>query len=525
MSVINRMLTDLERRGAPGARRQRREDGPAPTGSPRRWARLLGRFAPAAMLVAVLIVAAALWWQQWPRALALVENAVEEPAAADAGNAGEAVDKTAAPTVRRFGFERDEGTVRFVVAFDRPLTEAPVYGRTGDRVGLQLPARWDSDELPAPPEGQSVYRGAVVDERGDDITRIGMRVDPDARFDFALDGDRLTLTGRAPDELEGDDAESRSASGDTVAAVDPAAASESDDDAGESRGQADAGVDAATASSNTTGATATAVGTEPTAEAAQTAQGEGVNRNTDPRVGDGEDPAITEAEAAPDTADGDASTQTTAAAAAAPESEGQVRKSEPDVAPQERARRLEAKGREALDDGDVAAARNRLTRALEFDAGRHSARELLVGLALRSGDSAAARNLLTEGVARAPERGAFVRPFARLLVDAGDLERALRVLRRAAPAADRDARYHGLTAAVAQRLERHELAASEYTRALEIDGSRGVWWMGLGISLRASDHPDEALAAFREARASGDLNERLDRWVQRRIDALASARE
>ncbi|MDZ7788267.1 MAG: hypothetical protein U5K73_09140 [Halofilum sp. (in: g-proteobacteria)] len=215
----------------------------------------------------------------------------------------------------------------------------------------------------------------------------------------------------------------------------------------------------------------------------------------------------------PDTADGDE------------ESEGRVRKSEPSVAPEERARRLEAKAREALDDGDVAAARDHLTRALEFDAGRHSARDLLVGLSLRTGDAEAARNLLAEGVARAPERGAYAKPFARLLVDAGDLERALRVLRRAAPAADRDAGYHGLTAAVAQRLKRHDLAASEYTRALEIDSSRGVWWMGLGISLRATDHPDEALAAFREARASGDLNERLDRWVQQRIDALASARE
>ncbi|MFW5970376.1 MAG: tetratricopeptide repeat protein, partial [Halofilum sp. (in: g-proteobacteria)] len=205
--------------------------------------------------------------------------------------------------------------------------------------------------------------------------------------------------------------------------------------------------------------------------------------------------------------------------------EGEVRKSEPDIAPEERARRLEGKAREALDEGDLTTARDHLTKALEFDAERHSARDLLVGLSLRRGDTEAARNLLAEGVERAPKRSAYAKPYARLLVDAGDAERALAVLRRAAPADDRDAEYHGFTAAVAQRLKRHDLAASEYTRALEIDSSRGVWWMGLGISLRATDHPDEALAAFREARESGDLNERLDRWVQERIDALAAARE
>jgi len=502
VSVINRMLTDLERRGAPGARRQHRANGPAAVDPSHRWLRRLSRVGPAAMLAALVLVAAALWWQQWPRAAALVASAVEAPAADDPSTASRTADRTPVPSVRRFAFERDGETVRLVVAFDRALGEAPGYGRNGDRLGLQLPARWDRGELPAPPEGQSVYRSAVVDERGDDAIRIGMRVDPDARFDLALDGDRLTLTGRAPDQPEGDDSASK-----------PAA------DSTDSRRQVDSGDNGATVSG-------TANGTEPGTKAKQTARSEDVNGDTDSRVGDAEDPANTESGAAPDTVDGNGSTQTTVAAADGGEdSEGRVRKSEPSVAPEERARRLEAKAREALDDGDIAAARDRLTRALEFDADRHSARDLLVGLSLRTGDAETARNLLAEGVARAPERGAYAKPFARLLVDAGDLERALRVLRRAAPAADRDAGYHGLTAAVAQRLKRHDLAASEYTRALEIDSSRGVWWMGLGISLRATDHPDEALAAFREARASGDLNERLDRWVQQRIDALASARE
>ena len=151
MSVINRMLTELERRGAPGARRQRRADGPPRADSTRPWTRGLDRFAPIAMLVALVTVAAALWWQQWPHVLALVESAVEAPPPGERPAEDKGAGETPVPTVRRFGFERDGATVRLVVAFDRPLAEAPGYGRSGDRLGLQLPARWDRDELPAPP--------------------------------------------------------------------------------------------------------------------------------------------------------------------------------------------------------------------------------------------------------------------------------------------------------------------------------------------------------------------------------------
>lgn len=519
MSVINRMLTDLERRGAPGARRQRGADGPARTGSPRRALGVLRRLGPPVLLVALLIVGAALWREQWPSVLALVESTRESPAAEETVTEDQASGEPSLPDVRRFEFERDGATTRLVVVFDRPLEEAPGYGRGGDRIGLQLPARWTRDELPAPPSDQSVYRSAVVDERGDGGTRIGMRVDPEARFDLSIDGDRLTLTGRAPSADGGDDDADRAASDGADVDVGAGIATLADTGAAGANGTEDSGDTSATTPGDTTNATGASGQSEPAEDEegdtdAQAAAGQDA-AEADPGIdATAADDVITTAVADDDGESGQAEERSD-------EADGQVRKSEPDIAPEERARRLEAKARETLDDGDVAAARDRLERALEFDADRHSARDLLVGLSLRSGDSATARNLLADGVARAPERAAYAKPFARLLVDAGDLERALRVLRRAAPAADRDAGYHGLTAAVAQRLKRHELAASEYTRALEIDSSRGVWWMGLGISLRATDHPDEALAAFREARASGDLNERLDRWVQQRIDALS----
>ncbi|MDZ7788268.1 MAG: hypothetical protein U5K73_09145 [Halofilum sp. (in: g-proteobacteria)] len=121
-----------------------------------------------------------------------------------------------------------------------------------------------------------------------------MRVDPDARFDLALDGDRLTLTGRAPDQPEGDDSGSRSASDESVAALDVDAANEAADDSTDSSRPVDSGDNGATASGDSTGESDTATGDEPGTKAEQTAPGEDVNGDTDSRVGDGEDPATTE---------------------------------------------------------------------------------------------------------------------------------------------------------------------------------------------------------------------------------------
>jgi len=175
-----------------------------------------------------------------------------------------------------------------------------------------------------------------------------------------------------------------------------------------------------------------------------------------------------------------------------------------------------------VEAGNIATARARLTRALAADPGRHSARELQVTLALRRGEPETARNLLAEGVARAPQRAGFARPYARLLVDAGAVERAWRVLRRAQPDdGGASAGYYALMAAVAQRLERHQAAVQAYSRALERDAGRGLWWLGLGISLAKTGHADNARSAFEKARGSGDLNERLDAWAASRLEALS----
>lgn len=510
MSVINRMLADLERRGSPGAGNAPAPGTDAPGRTPRRLRPWLERGVPLLLLIALIAVAGALWRERAPDVLAVMQQARSEAVPASPGIAGErGTEAPAPPTVGRVAFARSGEAVELTVEFSEALRERPGYRRDGERLVLRLPAAWNGRDLPDPPPDARIFRTLALSDQGEAATRLALKVAPDARFDLTHEGNRLHLTGRVPTKTARATSTSAQPAPPAVADADAEAASRDDG----ARSQ-DATTDSAP--SEATGGAGSV---------------DGATQGQPASDGRGGGTAVAEAEAPPadaggadDTAGAESGAGTGDASGASTDAgggDGEVRKSEPTLSPAERARQRESEARTALRNGDTARARERLQAALAADPARHSARELLVRLELRAGRTGQARNLLANGLQRAPRRAGFAKPYARLLVDAGELERALKVLERARPAGERDAGYHGLKAAIAQRLERHELAARAYTRALAIDRERGVWWLGLGISLAATDQPGRAREALRRARATGDLDQRLDAWAARRIQALA----
>ncbi len=121
-----------------------------------------------------------------------------------------------------------------------------------------------------------------------------------------------------------------------------------------------------------------------------------------------------------------------------------------------------------------------------------------------------------------PEANALKQLYAQLLMQAGQPEQAVSVLSDTPPSLSRMPEYHALLAALLQQLGKHEESAVLYQRLVQAEPDRGVWWLGLAISLDKLQRSEEALAAYRKAQER-NLSNDLRRYVASRINALSGA--
>jgi hypothetical protein len=159
-----------------------------------------------------------------------------------------------------------------------------------------------------------------------------------------------------------------------------------------------------------------------------------------------------------------------------------------------------------------------LQRAL-LDWPAHAAtRRALAALLQADGQDAAARDLLLEGAARDP--GRFAVAAARLQAQDDQLDAARATLARV-PQAQRDADYHALVAAIAQRTGQVDLAVAEYQAAVAAGPAHAVWFAGLGAALEQLGRADEARAAYRKALALAQPSSTTADFARQRAGALA----
>lgn len=165
-------------------------------------------------------------------------------------------------------------------------------------------------------------------------------------------------------------------------------------------------------------------------------------------------------------------------------------------------------------------AESHLRRALTFDNTHLAAREQLAGLLLHQGRLSEVAALLRESLELHPGHLAFRQGYARLLVEQGSLAEARQLLLSGPPPDSLDPQFHGLLAALEQRLGNHRAAADLYARLASAWPQRSAWWLGLGISLESLERPQDAAAAFAGALRSEDLTSDLRRFADQRLASL-----
>jgi MSHA biogenesis protein MshN len=110
--------------------------------------------------------------------------------------------------------------------------------------------------------------------------------------------------------------------------------------------------------------------------------------------------------------------------------------------------------------------------------------------------------------------------LARIMVERKDVPGALALLQKHAAQPDRDPAFHAFAAALYQRLGSHKEAIEQYRTALRLAPSAGVWWVGLGISFAATDQSKNAMEAFKNAKAAGNLSPDLVAYVDQKLQQL-----
>ena len=193
------------------------------------------------------------------------------------------------------------------------------------------------------------------------------------------------------------------------------------------------------------------------------------------------------------------------------------------LTPYERAESDFRKGVASLRQGRMSGAEEYFRSAIEEDRSHVAARQALIGILIDAGRNGDAEAVLSEALSINPRQPREAIILARLQVERGDLDAALRTLEGVSTYAGADAGYFSFLAAVFQRASQHEEAAKQYRNALALMPRNAIWMMGLGISLKALGDRDGAKDAFGRAAATGTLNPELQAFVVQQYTALELA--
>lgn len=178
------------------------------------------------------------------------------------------------------------------------------------------------------------------------------------------------------------------------------------------------------------------------------------------------------------------------------------------------------KAAELMRQGRVNEALAGYEAALQLDVSLEAARQAMIGLLLDNKRNSEAERVLRDGLKNNPKRSDYAMLLARLLVERDAAWSALLTLQKSLPYAERQADYQAFLAALLQRMNHHQEAISHYKVALQLAPNSGVWLMGLGMSLQAAHSNDEAREAYRHALETRSLSPELQAFVAQRMKEL-----
>lgn len=160
----------------------------------------------------------------------------------------------------------------------------------------------------------------------------------------------------------------------------------------------------------------------------------------------------------------------------------------------------------------------KLAQALGEYPDAHETRLRLAALFYGRGALGQTRAVLQQGIELAPLQADFRLTLARLLAGQQRFVAALHQLNQVSPSFAEHLDYYSLKAETARRSGQCAQAISTYQQLLTQQSS-GSWWLGLGLCQRQLG--EDYSRAFMQARASADLGDASQQFVEQQLEQLA----
>jgi len=186
----------------------------------------------------------------------------------------------------------------------------------------------------------------------------------------------------------------------------------------------------------------------------------------------------------------------------------------------EQVRLTYAEATHLLQQGKTTTAKQVLRKLLSLDFTHIQARQTLAALLFQKQQYNEAIEVLELGRIQHPRHVAFTLLLARIYTERGQDAIAVELLEGLEPEVSSNSDYYALLAALYQRSAQYTNAASVYEKLLRVYPGRGVWWMGLGLSLQTTERKQDALSAYQKALQAQGLTVELKRFIEARVRIL-----
>jgi Flp pilus assembly protein TadD len=181
---------------------------------------------------------------------------------------------------------------------------------------------------------------------------------------------------------------------------------------------------------------------------------------------------------------------------------------------------LVARAVKAMHSNDLFTAESMFRAALVVDSGDVEIWSYLYSVLARTSRPEAAEQVLQQGLIAADEPAALAKLYARMLLDRGEKDAAVSILKIHRPPAASDIEYDSFLAALLQQQGQYAEAGEIYELLLTVDPGSSSIWIGLAMSHDSLGNREDALAAFERALTTGSLKPPLARYARRRSTEL-----